>query len=272
MGPDFLIFHDEFTPYRVSHFFQLSGAISFEFAIIYIVLKYLLLNQKTWLRYLIAVAVLIPVVWLNFKPYLLNPNYMFQFEPTTLYYPDIAARLLRNHGLTFVYMVVYGIFLYRTGRVLGVYINLLMASLFVFLTLEMVQFSFIDRQLRLEIFSGSILSLNLVILAGILAKKFLFNCSEYGQFYESLIQNKFKMGKVKILAYRSESNATLFRALKLYIAQRSNYLVFILIIFIVSFIVLKVPAYLTVILSVLAGSVIVILLYINALHKKRADI
>ena len=268
VGPSFLI-NNGYVSYLLDFLFSFCGTITFEFAIIYIVIKYLLPEKKAWIRYLITASVFLPVTFLNFAPYILNHMHIFSFGDDGLYYADMAARLLRNHGLTFAYMVVYAGFLYRTDRILGIYINLLMASLFVFLSLEMVQFTFFDRQLHLEIFSGIILTLNLIVMAGILAKKYLFTCSEYGRFYETLIENKFRMGKVKIQAYKSESNAILFKALKLYLSQRRVYLAFIGIVFVSSCIFFHFPTFYMLITTVLVGSLVLLLVYINALHRKR---
>ncbi|MCJ7812137.1 hypothetical protein MUP95_02305, partial [bacterium] len=69
-----------------------------------------------------------------------------------------------------------------------------------------------------------ILTINLVTLCIFLFKKLSFICSDYGQFYESLIHKKVNLGKIQIKRQHSEVNTFLIRFIKTYFYQRRNYL------------------------------------------------
>ncbi len=253
--------------YRLFHYKSMITTFLFDFTVIFAVVRYILPDRKSILHYLLTAAVVFPVFLFVFFPYLRDP--LLMFNQGEAYFARIGRCIVSCHGLALAFLILYGVLLFRTDQVLGVYINLLLACMFVILAVEIVNFSFFPQLFLIYNFSQVVLTLNLVFLSFILFKKFCYNCSEYGKFYESLISRKISLGKIEIQRYRSETNAFLLRALKLYITQRRRFLFLVVLVFGLSAALYRFPGFYTLIVCVFSFSIAVLLLFFDALHRKR---
>ena len=259
-GNDYMMFW--FFGYK-----KLTICFLFNFFIIYVVLKYIFSNQKVWKLYLYSLIVLLPVFVYNFYPYIKSTQYVFIIRDT--FYIDISKRIFFIHTFSLFFIFLYGFLLYKTDKIIGEYINPLMAFFFIFLITDMVDK--LSEIFSFRVFSISlyILTFNLIFLCGILLKKLFFLCTEYGQFYETLIQNKARLGNVQIQRRHSKSNAILIKVLKLYFYQRRNYLITLSLLTAVGFGYFRFPAFFTINVVAFASCFIILFWFVNTLYKRR---
>ena len=264
LGEGYLI-GDDYTQYHFFVYRKMVLCFFFNLAIIYIVLKYLLMIKKTWLHYLIILSILIPVFLYRFFPYFKDSQFFFGLGAS--YLTDIYQRILFVYSLSLVSIFLYGYLLYKKDKILGTYIISLMAILFIFLVTDMVDM--FSHLYEFHIFSLSqyVLTINLFFLFIILFRKLFFLSTEYGRFYENLINNKIIFGKIK--RHRSELNARLFGLLKLYFYQRKNYLITLCIITAILFAYFQFPRYFTINVTAIFLCITLLFWFVNALYNKR---
>lgn len=267
VGEGFLI-GDDYALYHFYIYRKIVLCFFFSLSIIYIVLKYLLMIKKTWLHYLITLSILMPVFLYRFYPYFEDSQFFFGLGAS--YLTDIHQRILFVYSLSLVSIFLYGYLLYKKDKILGTYINSLMAILFIFLVTDMVDMFSQIYDFHVFSLSQYVLTINLFFLFIILFRKLFFLCTEYGRFYESLINNKINLGKIKIKRHRSELNAQLFSLLKLYFYQRKNYLITLTIITAILFAYFQFPRYFTINVTAIFLCVTVLFWFVNALYNKRA--
>ena len=265
---DGYLFGNNYTAYYILIYRRMVLFFFFNFAILYIVLKYLFSHLKMWRVYLLTLAVLLPAFLAQFYPYIQNAHFIFTLGDRL--FPDLYRRALLIHALSFFFVLLYGYLLLKKDRLLGEYINALMAFFFVFLVIEMIEM--LSKIYSFQVFSITqyIITINLFFLCIILFKKLYFLCSEYGRFYETLIRTKTTRGKIPIQRRRSETNALLIQILKLYIYQRRNYLLTLSLFTSVGFIYFQFPKFFTINVTALLCCSMVLFLFINALYKRRS--
>ena len=166
--------------------------------------------------------------------------------------------------------MLYGYLLYKTDKIIGIYINSLLSILFIYLVTGMVDWLSQVYQFRIFIINQYVETINLLLLAIILFKKLFFLSSEYGQFYENLISNNMKLGKVKIQRHRGEINAYLLRFIKFYFYHRRHYLFWLSLVTAILFAYFQSSKFLTLNMTAILVCVTTIFAFINALYKKRA--
>jgi len=267
MGDDFL-FGNNYSGYYVVTWYKIISSFLFNFVIVYIVFKYLFANQKTWLRYAACFALVFALLVINFFPYIRNPRFIFTLGNS--YFVDISRRVFLNYNLSLFFIVLYGYLLYKTDKIIGIYINSLLAILFIFLMTDMADWLSQIYQFRIFIINQYVLTINLILLSVILFKKLFFLSSEYGQFYENLISNNIKLGKVKIQRHRGEINAYLLRFIKFYFYHRRHYLFWLSLVTAILFAYFQSSKFLTLNMTAILVCITTIFAFINALYKKRA--
>ena len=267
IGEEYLL-GNNYTVYYFVHYKKLILLFLFNFIIIFIAIKYLLINQRSRVHYLLTFIIITPIFLFSFYPYLTNSELIFTLGGK--YRPDLYSRILLSHLLSLIFTCIYAFILYKKDRILGEYINLLMACLSLFLITEIVgDLSEIYRY-KIHSISQYIISINLIFLCIILFKKLCFLCSDYGQFYESLIKKKIKIGKIQIQRNRNKTNALLLRILKLYVAQRKTYFLALILVAFLAFGYFEFPKFFTINMITILGTFSGLFLYANALYKKRA--
>ena len=267
IGKEFL-FGNDYLGYYFFAYKQIILSFSFNFILIYVVLKYLFLNQKTWVIYLLTLCVLLSVFIAQFLPYITNLHFIFERGDSLL--TDLGKRIFIVNIISILFIGLYSYLLYKNDKILGTYINLIIATCFIFLVTEMV--SLVSQIYGIQALSASryVLTLNLIFLGIIFFKKLFFLCSEYGQFYEALINKKIIMGKVKIKRYRNELHAQMLKFLLFYIFHRRNYLLLLCLLTTISLAYFRFPAFFTINIIVLVLCSLILFWFVNILYKRRA--
>ncbi len=267
MGSHYLFGEDK-TLYSFYVYKNIIFCFLINFVIVYIVMKYLFYKTKPLYIYMLSLGILLPVLIYHFSPYLKNSNYIFTLGNS--YLRDMSSRLFLVSVISFPFIFIYAYILFKKDRSIGEYINELMAFFFVFYVIESIgQLSYIyhfDSPLT----GQQILTFNLLFLSFILFKKMCFLCSDYGQFYESLLRQQVSMGKVKIQRRKSARNAFFLKIVKFYFKQKSNYLLTLSLIFTVVFFYFRFPKYITLNIVGLIVCLAILFYFVNALYKKRA--
>ena len=241
---------------------------SFNFVVIYIVLKYLFLNQRSWMIYMLTFVILLSVFIGKFLPYLKDPVFINKIGNVIL--NDLNKRFLLAYGISFVSIVLYAYLLYKKDKILGTYISLIIASYSIFLVSDIIDALALIYGIQIFSIGQYVLTLNLIFLFIIFFKKLYFLCSEYGQFYESLINRKIIFSKLKVKRFRSELHAQILLFLRLYLYQRRNYLFMLCLLSTLTLYYFRFPTFFTINLTALVLCSTILFLFINALYKRRA--
>jgi len=265
---DKYLFGSNYTGYYFFLYKKMILCFLFNFAVIYIVFKYLFLGEKRWFLYTFTFAVLVPVSGIHLYPYIKNPSIIFSVGQK--FSIDLYRRLLLTQSLSFFFILLYGYLLYKKDRIIGEYINPLMAFLFIFLVTDMVNKFSKVYQFQIYSISQYVLTINLVFLSIVLFKKLFFLSSEYGQFYEALINKGVKTGKIRVQRRHGELNALIIRFLKLYFYQRRNYLLVLSLLAFIGFGYFQLPKFFTINVTVFLLCFLILFWFISILYKKRA--
>lgn len=257
-----------YTSWYVFSYKRLCFCFLFNFFIIYTVIKYLFSNQKTWILYTITIAILLPVLLINFYPYLRHSG--LTFEPVQAYMSDFHSRMFQTQILSLLFICLYSYLLYKKDEIIGEYVNLFMGCIFVFLVMDMIDNLSVVYEFQIFSISQYVITINLIFLAIILFKKLCFLCSDYGQFYEDLIRREVSMGKIQVKRHRSEMNVLLLQILKLYFYQRRNYILVLILMTSIGLSYFKFPKFITINLVAFLCCFLILFWFINALYKRRA--
>lgn len=265
---DSFLFGNNTIAYYFIFYKKIVFAFFLNFAIIYIVFKYLFPKNKIRLNYILTFLVLLPVFITNFHPYIADYAYGLRLGDAAN--ADLFKRILYTDGLSFLFIIVYGIILYKTDRILGSSIDWLMAAFFVFSATNLVEMYASATGFKEYSISSYVLMANLIFISVILFKKLLFQCTEFGTFYEDLIHQKLEVGNVKFQRYKGESNTLILQVIKIYIMQRKHYLFGLIFLTAMGFAYFRLPRFFT--LNVLTIFICSVLLFwfFYSLSKKRA--
>ncbi|MBN2030332.1 hypothetical protein JW824_08815 [bacterium] len=268
LGDDYLLGNDNVS-YYFYHYKTLLFCFFFNLFIIYTVLKYLFPNIRKFNLYLVCLTFLIPIFIVQFSPYIKDLK-LVNTLTSGQYLSDLNRRVLLTYGFSLPFFIIYGYRLYKKDRIIGEYINMVMACFFIYICMDLIDMLSAVFHFRLYNISQYILTINSILICVILFKKLSFLTSEYGQFYESLVHNKINLGKIQIKRQRSEVNSRLIKFIKLYFYQRRNYLFSLVFICIIGCSYFELPKGLIVNMIGYVGSLFVLFLFIHALYKRRA--
>ena len=238
------------------------------FNIFYIFIKYIFPSKSTSFRYLITFLIIIPTFVFNFYSYLVKPEFLLNLGDS--YLPDLNRRILISYGLPFISILFYGYALYKKDKVLGTYINTIMAMLFIILTTSIINALSIVYNFQVVSFMQYLITINHFCLFIILLKKLLFLRTDFGQFYESVISKKGQIGKVRIQRHNASPNSILIHFLLNYLYHRRNYLFLLLFIASIGIYYLHSPRYFIVNILAIFICIFIIINFINILYKRRA--
>ncbi len=268
MGSEYLFGNNKIL-YYFYEYKQIVFCFLINFVIIYIVMKYLFYKTKPVSIYMLSLGILLPISIYHFFPYLKNPDYIFILG-NNYYLKDLSFRLFLVGGITFPFILIYGYILFKKDHSIGEYINELMAFFFIFYVIDSIDKLSVIYNFEVLLIRRQILTLNLLFLTFILFKKMCFLCSDYGQFYESLISQKIDLGKVKIQRRKTERNVLFLKILKIYFTQRRNYLLTLGLMFVIAFLYFRFPNYVTLNIIAFMGCILILFYFIYALYKKRS--
>jgi len=239
----------------------------FNFCIIYSMVRYLFSRQSKAEAYGLTLLILLPVFIYNFHPFLLGAKWISNLGGSV--FPVLFKRILMTHFLSLFLMIGYGVKLLKTDRNMGHYINTINALFFVFLVILMADAVSEVYQFQIYATSQIILTSILIFFGIVLVKKLYFINSEYGQFYESLIRNQGRLGRLAVKRHNSDLNTQLVQLARGYLTHRRNYL-FLLSYATASVIVyFRFPRYTTLNFFIIVFSVAVVFWVIAMLYKKR---
>lgn len=266
MGDDYLFGSGAFAFY----FYIYKNIIFiffFNFCIIYLMIRYLFIRHSKSAAYGLTLLVLLPVFIYNFYPFFQGAEWTVALGGAV--FPILFKRILMTHFLSLFFMIGYGIKLLRTDRNMGHYINTINALFFVFLVILIVDAVSEVYQFQIYATSQVILTSILIFFGIVLVKKLVFINSEYGQFYESLIRNQGKLGRLAVRRHNSDLNTQLIQLARGYLAYRRNYL--FLLFYLTASIILyfRFPGYTTLNCIMIVFSVSVVFWVIAMLYKKR---
>jgi len=262
------LFGSNNTSYYFFHYKKMVFCLLLNMVVIYIVLKYLFVTQKTRVLYAITITIFLPIFIYCFYPYLKNPDFIINMRQK--YYIELYKTMFFANVLPFLFILLYGYLLYKKDIVIGEYINLLMSFFFVFIIINMIDN--LSRIYQLQIYSIGmyVLTTNLIFLCVILFKKLLFLCSDYGQFYEALIKNKINIGKIRVQRRHNRLNVILIRILKIYLYQRRNYLLTLALLTTLGLIYFQSPKFFAINVAAFLCCFLILFWFINVLYRKRA--
>jgi hypothetical protein len=217
-------------------------------------------------RYL---AIIIPVFLLNFHSVVLKPEMIYAVN-WNIYQIELYKRILSNNLLGLAFILFYGYLLYKKDKILGEYINLLMACLFIILVTGLMSHISDIYRFKSFDFGQYILTINLIVMCATLLKKLFFINSEFGQFYEALISKKIKLDKIQIKRHRSEANALLIKIHKIYLIQRRKYIITLAVLSGIVFGYFKFPRFFTSSIIAILLCLITLFWFVDVLYKRRA--
>lgn len=238
------------------------------FNIAYLCVKYVLLDKSMLFRYLITSIFIIPVMLFNFYPYFITKGYLSTLGSD--YLPDLNQRIFLSYLLPFLLILFYGYQLYKKDKSLGRYINSLMAVFFIIVITSIINSLAVIFNFRVLSLMQYIITFNLFCLFAILMKKLLFLRTDYGQFYESVISRKGKIGKVRIQHHNATPNSILIQFLMNYLYHRRNYLLLLLFLTCTGVFFFQFPRYFTFNIAAFIICLMIIVGFLHALYKRRA--
>lgn len=268
MGDNYLLGGGN-LPYYYYHYKKITFSLLLNHIIIYPVIKYLFVHSKKWFIYFISLSLILSLFLFNFHSVLFKPD-LFVSLGDKDYNVKMYKLILANNLPALAFILFYGYLLYKNDKILGKYINHLMACFFIILLTGLT--TNLSNIFCFKTFNIGqyVLTINLIFMCTILFKKLFFINSEFGQFYEALIHNKITFDKLQIKRHRSETNAFLIKALKIYISQRRIYLITLMIISCIIIGLYNFPRYFTLISITILFCVIVLFWFVHGLYKRRA--
>jgi hypothetical protein len=254
--------------YHVYVLKKLIFGLLLNLTVVYIVLKHLFLRAKPLGLYLGAFGLSAAVLVLHFFNYIVHPHYIRVLGDN--YIADLFRRIFLNDSASLVFLLFFGYGLYRKDVTLGEYINSLMSFLFVFCMIDLTTILGTIYHFDIPSISHYFLVISQVLLLIVLSKRLRFLHTEYGQFYENLLNGRVAMGpQIRIERRRSKWNALTVKALRFYLAQRYHYFISFTGIVYVFWMSYHLPKYAILNITVLGLSVLALFFFMNALYKKR---
>lgn len=266
---DNYLFGNNSLAYFIYQYHTIIYHFFLSFSILFIIIKLTFLSIKRLMHYLITFIILMLAIGIIFSPYFIAPTHAFLSKNGFL--SDLFKRTFQLNIFTLLCTIYYGFFIYRNNRILGEYINLLVSYFFIYLFADLIEnlsmvYQFQSYNIRLYI-----ITFNFIFLSFILFKKLIYTYSDFGQFYESLLAGQYSFSKVKIIPRNQNSNTLALKVIKIYIHQRRQYLLTLLVLLGVGVFFFELPACFTFNLVALIFGFSIILIFYDALYKKRGQ-
>lgn len=259
-GNDDLMYH--FFVYK-----KLIANFMLNFMILYVVMKYLLLRKNPFMVYIITFLLTASIFAYNFHPYLTDPHYFHNLGED--YLTDLYPRIFLNQALPVIFLVFFGYRVYKKDVSMGTYLNVLMSIFFIYLVINLIDVLSVIYHFQIFSIKLYFLAVSLIPIAIVLFKKLCFSCTEYGQFYENLINGKIDFGKLKIQKRNSHLNAFVLKAMKIYFSQRIVSAISFMGFLIFAFFYFPLSKLITLNVTAVCMCILVLFIFINGLFKKR---
>ncbi len=266
MGKEYMI-GNNYTLFYYLQYSIVARSLFLNVFVVYTVVKQVFYKWQMGKRYALTAVIVLPVVVYCFYPYLSDPQHIFAME--LAYRKDLYSRLFTSNHLSLVFLLLYGYLVYKKDHPLGEYINSLMAFFFFFSIFNAVDNLALILQFKIPQISQYFLMACLVILTAVLFQKLCFLASDYGQFYEALLNRKVDMERFKIQRRRSRVNTLTMKILNIYFHQRRFYLISLCWVSGVVFLHLHASRFITVNIAAFLLCFLVVFAFVNSLYRKR---
>lgn len=260
-------FGNDYLQYYAWSYRKIIISIVTGLTIIFIPVDYLTFNKKTYVKYLIALGLCLPIALIYYKNFLLSYRYLFIDD-------HIRQIFLGFIGMNFwslFFIILYAYLILKYDKPVLGHVNLLVFSFLLFISIDSLDNFFNYIRQPLPIFSGVLLLVNLLLFVSILLHNLFYVSSDFGQFYEQFRFSERKLG-ITILKRKTKIEKWME-----YLSQNfeiSPYRLFfwlLMAITICVFLFIYPQSYERISFIILAGLTAVILIYLSILTKKRAS-
>ncbi|MDZ7331649.1 MAG: hypothetical protein ONB31_06695 [candidate division KSB1 bacterium] len=260
-------FGNDYLQYYAWSYRKIIISIVTGLTIIFIPVDYLIFNKKTYVKYLIALGLCLPIALIYYKNFLLSHRYLFIDD-------HIRQIFLGFIGMNFwslFFIILYAYLILKYDKPVLGHVNLLVFSFLLFISIDSLDNFFNYIRQPLPIFSGVLLFVNLLLFVSILLHNFFYVSSDFGQFYE---QFRFSERKLGITILKRKTKIEKWMEYLSHNFEISPYRLFfwlLMAITICVFLIIYPQSYERISFIILAGLTAVILIYLSILTKKRAS-
>jgi len=258
LGDDYLQYY--FWSYRkISISFVLSGTL------IFFTINYLFRQEKTFIKYFSTLIIILPFVFFSYYKFLLN--YRLIFLDNSLY--ELLSSAIAINFLAIFFIVLYGYLCIHRNQPISRHINLLVFSSLIFILIDTTDNFFLFYDKELPSISQVFLTGNLLLYIGILADKISYMNSDFGRFYEDLINSKIKLN-MKILPKKTIIDKYILYVKEKLKSVHKRIFYLALMVLTLSFFVFYFPfGYIKVNVLILIFMISILLIYLNILLSRR---
>ncbi len=263
IGDDNFIGND----YHAWFFYEYINIIQtfvFVFCIVYICIKYLFKSLNALQIYGISLGIILPIFLWHFYPFLMDKEYILEIDEAFFYKSILLADFL-----PLLFLMLYGIILYKYDRSIGEHINTIVVCFFIMIILDIT--GLIGNIYDITIFSLTqyilLITLSLFLVTAIRLLNYVY--SQFGQFYNSIVISGNNSG-VPIKRKKNVSTAILDFA-KVYFHQRRNTIGFLTLLFIFCINYFNVSLYLKLNMAAISFLMLILFYFLTALYQKRLN-
>lgn len=264
IGTQYLIGTDRMA-YLFYQYHIIVSCIAYNFIILFVVVK-LIVGKRIKVLYLITGLITLLITVFLFGSYFTSPTHAF--SSTQMLVSDLYLRTFRFNILALLCSLTYGFILLFKNKNSGEYVNLIVIYFFITSILDLVHDLSMIYRFRLYGIHLFLLAASVVFISVVLFKKLVYTYSDFGRFYENLLYQE-EYGKVRIIPRYQKTYRLLFAVLKMYIIQRRQYLLVLVLLIIGGISYFECPVFFTFNLIALGFSGGIIFLFYNSLYKKR---
>lgn len=251
-----------YTTWSFFVYFSIFQTFLFVLSSIFIWVKYYSKNSTDLFSYLFSFLLIIPVFLWFFFPFIIHPQAIFSLENSQL-----DKIILKIEFLPLIFIIWYGVLVYKYDRSLGEHINTIMVCFFIMTIMDITNLFGSVYDIMIFSFTQYVLTLTLTFFVVTSFRLINHVCSTFGQFYDILAITGNSYG-VPIKRKKSASVSFLSFA-KAYFHQRRNTVGFLTLLFIFCINFFTISVFVKINLAVLSFGVLIIFYFLTALYQKR---
>lgn len=198
LGKDYAIGNDFFQYYYYVYRKIAIGIITC-ITIIFIVIEFLFHELKLQRRYAAAIFLTLPFSYFNFRNFFLDSNYLFRAQNN---YIEVFSGLLAMNFLALFFILLYGYLKIRLERPIIGHVNVIVFGFLLFLSIDSIDNFHNLIQRAVPPLSQIFLVLNLLYFIAVLAHNYLYLNTEFGRFMLDILFGRRKVS-VRLLHRRS---------------------------------------------------------------------
>jgi len=263
IGESFLIKNNYLSYYFFEYEHILLSALP-AVCIIYIAMKYLFEGYENWKIYAMTFAIVLPVFFWHFHPYLLDKRYILTTSDTFL-----DRSVLFFDFLPLFFLILYGVLLYKFDRSLGEHVNTIMVCFFILTIMDVNNLIGYIYDITIFQYTQFVLMVTLSFFLITMIRLLNYAYSEFGHFYDSLVVSGNDFG-VPIKRKETKTLSVLDFG-KAYFHQRRHALGFTTFVFVFAINYFNVSPFIKLNLAVIAFCILTLFFYMTALYHKRLN-